>query len=213
MRLAFAAVLALALLFAPSATAAPPPEAVAFIEAVERSGPALRDAVPEVERRLKAVRFEGCIAPVVARVPRRSRRRAVLSLAAVINDASTRPVLPHLQQIVTDLDAVQTGDPALRAGRRAWRASVREARALPRVKRPCKEFRRWRRSGWRDSAAPLSGAEARKVRRAGRADAGYVRAVRRLQALGVSRRRASGFPGGRVFRPILRAIDRGLGTT
>lgn len=201
----------LAMATAMSAGAAAPRSANRFVEAVERGQRTLAGAGPEIDRRTREIERElsRCESATEGDFSDRVNARIELQGGAVVWSALLHPYvelsLPALRQVVADLDAVATRDPALHAGRQAWHRGVRLFTSLaPPPQRPCEALERWRDSGFAAAQAPISRRDALRFwdtleRTDDERDSRYARAVKRLRELGIPGRRAKAFNGHRVF--------------
>lgn len=111
------------------------------------------------------------------------------------------PLRPALGAFQVRLDRVQTADPALRSGRAAWRATIAAVAGLRAPKDFCGDLERWRRTGFRPSAAPRYGTF--DLATLLPLDRKFTRAKRRLRALGISRGAAERWAGDRLFDDLL----------
>lgn len=197
--------IAVALLAAAPATAAPRTQAAAaYADAALRAQVAMNAQRDEHRARVRAVRFRLCVRALDA-IPQGNVRRierAVNVFVVAILRPMADAFVPVGQRLVADLDAVPTRDAALIAGREAWREIVGIFEGIPAIDRPCERLDEWRRSGWAPAKAPppladlteqLEGDDPAGTNRA------LARAVRRLRRLGVSRGAAERFRGERFF--------------
>ena len=204
-------VVAAALGQTPAVGAAPPSSAERLVEAVERGHRGLAAVRPALSERAVAVDREitACEHLVEGDHPEAVENRIEETGAAVVWSALLWPyveaTLPVARQVVADMDAVPTRDPALRSGRAAWRRGVRLFASFPPpVERPCEALARWRDAGFSAAAAPIPRADALRfwkllARTDDERDRRYGKAVRRLRQLGLSPRRARRFDGRRIF--------------
>jgi hypothetical protein len=192
-------VLACALAAAAPASAAPRTKsAAAFADAGLKGRAAVQAQTGEIERQTEALQPKLCLEVVedVAEAKRSMTRTIPFMLLGLVQPMMDA-LVPASRQMVVDLDAVPTKDPALVAGREAWRRVVASFESYPRVDRPCERLREWRDSGWAVEKRPPSLArEIAAMARGSRSiDRGLARAQRRLRQLGVSRAAAKRFTG------------------
>ena len=214
---AVAAVAAACLLaLAAPAHAAPPASAQRFADAALRMKQAIKAQRAELERRVEELDFVRCF-----RVFEAAPARHDAQVFAVIVIGLTGPMMDvargPLEQMVRDLDAIPTQDPALRSGRAAWRAQVAQIDEMPRVDAPCDALERWRDAKWRASAAPKldERAMARMIEGSAGQERKVRRAARRLRQLGVRKGEAARFTGDTMFDNVIddRFLEAMLGSS
>ncbi len=193
------------------ADAAPSRDAQRFADAVARGKQSLLALRPMISVRTYGaiVEVERCEAAMEGVHADAVERRLEEQGSTVVWAMYVYPYVelhrPMLRQVVADLDAIPTRDPALRAGREAWRRGLRLFEALPPpLPDPCGALERWRDASFTAEAAPLTRADAERfweilARTDDERDRRFARAVKRLRALGVSPRRARAFDGRRLL--------------
>lgn len=141
---------------------------------------------------------EGRLARRIQRAPK--GRAAALSTIELTQGlgAFMRTIDPAVRRAVSDMHAIPTADPGLRGGRTAWRRIQRvyaSLAALPAVN-VCAEARKFVRNGYRRSSAMrLAQRTMHAAEHTGGIDRRLVRAVTRLEALGVPAADADLFDG------------------
>jgi hypothetical protein len=171
--------------------------AAAFADAVIRLETAAVAAHPAMKAELDATDFAGC-ALAFGDTPRRHGNRAFGLLMTAIVSAWTRPLQLSLQQLMADLDAVDTADPRLRSGRAAWRMGYKLFVRIAADTGACDRLVAWRARSWRRPPArpPFS---LQALGDFARADRKMRRTATRLVSLGVPRLHAERFPGDALF--------------
>lgn len=196
------------LAFGAAPASATPSSAQRFADAVRRGKVTMKQARPEIVRATSAKRGEACIAALGEdEVPERARARAQAVVVLALFEPVFAPLKPALAQIVADLDAIGTKDPALLAGRDGWHEIADYIGSLPHLDDPCGALRAWAHSGFApDKAPPLSLDQARKVLgedTSDEVDRKLARAAKRMRKLGVSRGDVKRFTGDTLFIGVI----------
>ena len=188
--------LAVVLATAAPAGAAPTRTAQRFSDAVLHARVAIKAQRDEFRERWEALNLELCFEALDG-APERAADRAGLVVGLGLSTTFNDLLLPHLRQVVAELDAVPTRDRVLRSGRAAWREMVRLLGGIPRVEDPCGQLARWRDAGWAPEAAPpVPDYDIEALEKRGdRLERKLKRAARRLRRLGLSRAAARRFTG------------------
>lgn len=193
---------------AEGAEAAAPKSAQRFADAVLRAKERIIAAEPAIERAYKAD-FNACVkvADATEDGPEMASQTEdevqALFIGGVLGPA-LEPTRAAFDQLLADLDAIPTGDPALRAGREAWRAEIAAIRRVPVLERPCAQLKAWSDAGLTAATRPAFPfaaieayyAETAEVRRNARR---LRAAARRLQRLGVREGAARRFTGDDLY--------------
>lgn len=204
----------LALAAVPAQAAPRTKAAAAFSDAALRAKVALQAGEPAVKAKLDAMRSGLCLRVVKESARSGNRHRFKRALAVTLL-GGLRPLVevfvPVARQLVAELDAVPTRDPALIRGRDAWRRSVAAFEGLPVVERPCERLGEWRASGYSaEKAPPYLVDELEQLEDDGAVD--LALAARRLRQLGVSRRAAERFAGEDLVGDVYLDLDAGTAT-
>lgn len=189
---------------APAAQAAPTRTAQAFVNAFKAAEVESRAAAAAVEPALKKI--EPCL-DVVTKAPAKQTFEALtLGLSAAIGEGFVAPLLPVVTRLQAALDAIPTQDPVLRSARATWRAQIGVFTSYPSGTATCDALAAWQAAGWKRSAQPdvegLAGGADVSEKQEDAYERRLARGVRRLRALGVSKRDAARIEGEDFGEPV-----------
>ena len=205
----------LALLVAPAAAGAKTPSsAQRFSDAALRLKLAVKALEPAFATAYDEVDMPACERALERRPPKARVPQVVSVFVVALTQPFVEVSIPPLKQMVRDLEAIPTRDPALQAGRVAWRESVEFFEAFPRLAEPCHALERWSRAGWPAAGAPKVSmwTMQRLEERADVLDAKFRRAAKRLRVLGISPFSAERFRGETIFDDVLPDAESSVGT-
>jgi len=130
------------------------------------------------------------------RVPRRREDDAQLIRDVALLNAVVRPNSEVLQRFVLRLFDIDTSRPVIERGADAWADYLDAVGSLPKITRPCRALRRWKRNDWSSEEAPVDASDRRAIRRVIRAERTTARTSRFLRRVGV-------YPStARAFNPV-----------
>jgi hypothetical protein len=179
-------IVALACLPAADAAAKPPATALAFAEAGAKLRAAAFAQRPAIAKAYEETEPERCLRVIREGTPRRARRVAQLLLLTSLFQPVAEALYEPEAQMVRDLAAIRTRDPALRSFRAVIRAGHERAAADEHVYAPCFGLEEWKDGGWLSGEAPsLFTAEFIGLEEAVRLEKKLAGGVRRLRQLGV----------------------------
>lgn len=209
------AICALALVVPAGAGAATPSSAQRFADAALRLKVAVNARKADFAAAYAAIDHARCERAFERIPPKREIDNATTILVLAASQPLVEVGTPLLRQMVRDLEAIPTNDPALRSGRAGWREAVALVARYPRLDRPCEALERWSRAGWRPSARPdVSFRELQRfVTSRAAPEAKLHLGARRLRQLGISAFSSKRFIGETIFEDVIvePAVDLAAG--